>query len=72
MENPVIANSQGAAYLAAHALGTMTMEEIAASARYKKEFTPNAQNAAIYDKAFEEFLGYYKRNKKAHKRMNSH
>lgn len=72
MENPVIANSQGAAYLAAYGLGNMTLDEIAASARYKKEFTPNPQNTALYDKAFEEFLGYYQRNKKAHKRMNNH
>jgi xylulokinase len=72
MENPVIANSQGAAYLAAYGLGNMTLDEIAAAARYKKEFTPNPQNTVLYDKAFEEFLGYYQRNKKAHKRMNGH
>lgn len=72
MENPVMANSQGAAYLAALALKHLTVEEIAANAKFKKEFLPNPANTTLYDKAFEEFTGYYKRNKKAHHRMNAH
>lgn len=71
MENPVMANSQGAAYLAAIGLKNLTVEEVAANAKYRKEFTPNPANAALYDKAFAEFTGYYSRNKKAHHRLNN-
>lgn len=72
MDNPVIANSQGAAYLAAHSLQNVTIEEISANAKYRKIFTPNPANTKLYDNIFKEFTEYYKRNKKAHHRLNTH
>lgn len=70
MKNPVMANSQGAAYLAALATGHLTVDEISEIREVEKEFIPNPENRAVYDKLFKEFITFYKSNKKAFKRLN--
>jgi len=70
MKNPVMANSQGAAYLAALAMGNLTVNEISNIREVEREFIPKPENRAIYDELFAEFLIFYKKNKKAFKRLN--
>ncbi|MCG9910276.1 MAG: FGGY-family carbohydrate kinase [Flavobacteriales bacterium] len=72
IKNPVMANSQGAAYLAALAMGNITLKEIEEIHEIDKEFVPNLKNKAVYDKLFDEFLHFYKANKKAFIRLNKH
>ena len=70
MKNPVMANSQGAAYLAALAIGNLTIEEISDIREVEKEFIPNEKNRATYDKLYKEFISFYYNNKKAFNRLN--
>lgn len=70
MKNPVMANSQGAAYLAALAVGNLGVEEISQIREVEKEFTPDPQHRETYDRLYKEFISFYKTNKKAFKRLN--
>lgn len=70
MKHPVMANSQGAAYLAALALGNLTLEEIVSIREVEKEFTPDPKVRATYDCLFKEFVKFYHANKKAFARLN--
>lgn len=70
VKQPILANSRGAAYLAALALGTLKVEDIPQKIEIEKTFTPNAANRRVYDALFKEYVDYYKRNKKAFKRLN--
>jgi xylulokinase len=72
MKNPVMANSQGAAYLAALALGNLTVEEISRIREVEKEFVPNSAVKATYDRLFDEFTRFYYSNRKAFIRLNRH
>jgi xylulokinase len=70
MKNPVMANSQGAAYLAALAMKNLTVEEISDIREVEKEFIPNDNNRKTYDTLYKEFISFYYSNKKAFKRLN--
>ena len=73
MEDPLTANSKGAAGLALMALGVRTMEQVSASIRVREVFVPagaeggNAGGksftaAAVYDQKFKQYLEYFKKN----------
>ena len=70
MKNPVMANSQGAAYLAALAIGNLSVAEISEIREVEREFMPNPQNLKTYDKLYGEFIKFYYANKKAFNRLN--
>ena len=70
MKNPVMANSQGAAYLAALATGNLSLEEISDIREIDREFVPNPQNRETYDTLFKVFVSFYYANKKAFGRLN--
>lgn len=70
MKNPVMANSQGAAYLAALAMKNLSLEEISDIREVEKEFIPNPKHREVYDKLYKEFISFYYTNKKAFKRLN--
>jgi xylulokinase len=70
MKHPVMANSQGAAYLAALALGNLTQDEIVNIREVEKEFTPDPKVRTTYDRLFKEFVLFYHANKKAFMRLN--
>jgi xylulokinase len=70
VEDPILANVRGAAYLAAAALGYMTFDEISERAYIQETYTPNAENHPVYDRMFREFLQIYQRNKPIYARLN--
>ncbi len=70
IQDPIQANSRGAACLAAVALGYMRFEDVADRVEVRKTFHPNPANRAIYDELFGEFLNIYKANKKIYARLN--
>ncbi|MCB9235292.1 MAG: xylulose kinase [Bacteroidia bacterium] len=72
VEDPILANARGAAFLASMALGLLKLEDIPQKIKIRKTFTPNPQNHQVYDNLFREYVQIYKRNKKAYKRLNSH
>jgi xylulokinase len=70
MKNPVMANSQGAAYLAAMAMGNITLDEILKIREVEREFSPNPALRNTYDRLFTEFVQFYHANKRAFTRLN--
>ncbi len=70
VEDPILANARGAAYLAAIALGYLTIDDISEQTKIAKVYQPNQQNSNYYADTFKEYLNIYKANKKIHKRLN--
>ncbi len=70
MQDPILANARGAAYLAAASLGFMTFDEISERAYIQQTFTPDNENLPVYDRLFGEFLQIYKHNKPIYARLN--
>ncbi len=70
VEDPLSANVRGAAILAAAALGHASVEEAAARVRVANVFEPDPSNAGLYDGLFDEFVGLYRRNRRAFARLN--
>ncbi|HUJ05270.1 MAG TPA: FGGY-family carbohydrate kinase [Streptosporangiaceae bacterium] len=69
--DPVNANARGAAMIAAVALGELSFDDVPDRVKVEQAFSPDAGRAALYDGLFDEFIGLYKRNKKAYARLNS-
>jgi sugar (pentulose or hexulose) kinase len=70
VNNPIQANSRGAAFIGSVGLGYITWDEVADLTEIKKEYHPNPDNREIYDELFKEFTNIYKTNKKLYKRLN--
>jgi len=70
--DPVNANARGAAMLAAVALGELDFDQVPARVKVARTYRPDPANRALYDRLFTEFVGLYKRNRKAHARLNQH
>ncbi len=68
--DPVDANARGAGILGAVALGRMAFEDAADAVTLAAVHRPEPANRATYDELFAEFRGYYRRNRKAHARLN--
>jgi xylulokinase len=68
--DPVNANARGAAMLAAVALGELTFDEIPDRVQVARSYPPDPPPKALYDELFREFTGLYRRNRKAHARLN--
>ncbi len=66
---PIDANARGAGLLGAAGLGLIKLEDIAALVTVQERFAPNPANRALYDALAQEFVGLYKRNRKAHGRL---
>lgn len=71
VNEPLMANSRGAAMLALMALQKMDIDGVAKAVTIKKEFVPNAANKALYDERFKTFLDIYNKNKSIFYRLNS-
>ncbi len=71
VRDPLLANARGAAFHAAASLGRMTYAEVAARVPIARAYAPNAQNRAVYDELFREFVNVYKQNQKMYARLNS-
>jgi hypothetical protein len=56
--------------LAAVALGELTFDEIPDRVRVAASYRPDPGTADLYGMLYDEFVGLYKRNHKAHARLN--
>ncbi|ATB43623.1 xylulose kinase [Cystobacter fuscus] len=70
VDEPVLANTRGAAFQAAVALGRLSVDEIPSLVPIAQTFEPNPRNRALYDELFDEFLNIYKNNKAIFARLN--
>lgn len=70
VKDPIYSNARGAAFLASMALKYITLEDIPQYIQIKAEYTPNPDNRKLYDELFNEFVNYYKVQRKACARMN--
>jgi len=71
VEHPIMANSQGAAFLAAIATGKLTIDQIPSIVKIKRTFKPAIENRKLYEDRFKIFVKIYKQNKKIFKELNS-
>jgi xylulokinase len=70
MNQPLNANSRGAAFLALMSLGMMKIEEVAALAEVKHVYQPNPAHRKLYDELFSRYVEIYDTNKGLFKRWN--
>jgi xylulokinase len=68
VENPLQANTRGAALLAAVALGHLDVADIGGTVQIAQTFTPNPAHRQTYDAQFKTFLQLYKQHSKLLKR----
>ena len=68
--DPVNANARGAGLLAAVALGELTFDEVPERVQVARSYPPDPAVNGLYDELFGEFTGLYRRNRKAHARLN--
>jgi xylulokinase len=68
--DPVNANARGAGLLAAIALGELTFDQVPDRVPVTRSYQPDPAPAGLYDRLFREFTGLYRRNRKAHARLN--
>jgi xylulokinase len=68
--DPVNAGVRGAAMLAAVALGKLTFDDIPDRVAVAATYRPDPAHEALYGRLFAEFTGLYKRNRRAHARLN--
>jgi xylulokinase len=72
VEQPLHANTRGAALLAAVALERLTVDEIGAAVRVTREFRPEPQSRDTYARTYKEFRALHKQNKSIYARLNRH
>jgi hypothetical protein len=56
--------------LAAVALGELTFDEVPDRVSVTASYRPDSRTAGLYRMHYDEFVGLYKRNHKAHARLN--
>lgn len=70
VEEPILANARGAAFLGAMALGRLRVDEIPERVRIRRTFEPDPARRALYDELFREFRNLYKANRRIFARLN--
>jgi xylulokinase len=68
--DPIYANARGAAWIAAVGLGEIKFEDVSQLVKFKRTYSPQAQNRALYDERFDIFKKIYKQMKNIHHRLN--
>jgi xylulokinase len=68
---PIYANARGAAWIGAVGLGLISFTDVPRLVHFKKVYTPNPGNRAVYDNRFSVFKQIYKQMKNVYKHMNS-
>jgi xylulokinase len=68
--DPVNANARGAALIAAVALGELDFDQVPGLVAVSASFSPDPARAELYGRLSAEFIGLYKRNRRAHVRLN--
>ncbi len=71
VEDPILANMRGAAWIASVGLGKLSFSDIPSLIKYKKIYEPKSDIKKIYDKLFDQFKEIYKRMKGYYTRINS-
>ncbi|MEJ2042892.1 MAG: FGGY-family carbohydrate kinase [Reinekea sp.] len=70
MENPIQANTQGAAFLAGIGTGALTVSDLPGLQRHRHVYEPNPLLRAMYDEKFEIFKELYRRLSPIYNRLN--
>ncbi len=70
VQDPIQANARGAAFIAAVGLGKIRMDDIPGLDEFRRIYSPNPQNRALYDERFGVFTQIYKRLSGVYKRLN--
>ena len=70
VQDPLLGNARGAAFLASVALGCIKFEDIPGLVKFADIYRPNPGNRKIYDDLFREFLTIYKNNRRMFRRLN--
>jgi xylulokinase len=71
VQDPILANARGAAFLAGLGLGHLRVEDIPDRVKIAATYTPEPRNRALYDELFREFLALYRSHKKIYGRLNA-
>jgi xylulokinase len=67
--DPVMANSRGAGFIGAQALGKLKFDEVPGLVPIAKTWAPDPKNRRVYDAMFEQFLEVYRRTSKVSARL---
>ncbi len=70
VQDPIQANARGAAWIAAVGLGEITFDDVPALVQFKRTYTPDPHNRALYDERFEVFKRSTSRCSGVYKRLN--
>jgi xylulokinase len=70
VQDPIRANARGAAWIAAAGLGEIGFDDVAELVRFKRTYTPDPKNRAMYGERFEVFRQIYGQMKDVYKRLN--
>ncbi|MDD5223420.1 MAG: FGGY-family carbohydrate kinase [bacterium] len=70
VQDPLLGNARGAAFLASVALGYIKFDDIPGLVKFTEICRPNPGNRKIYDGLFREFLNLYQNNRRMYKRLN--
>ncbi len=70
VKDPIQANARGAAFMAAVGLGYIEWEHIGKHTKIDREFLPNPDNRALYNKLFSQYVNIYKSTQKICKVLN--
>jgi xylulokinase len=68
--DPVNANARGAGLLGAVALGELTFGQVPERVTLAGTYQQDPGTGQLYEEMFTEFVGFYRRNRKAHARLN--
>jgi xylulokinase len=68
--DPVNANARGAGMLAAVAIGELTFDQVPDRVRVDRSYEPHPKTKELHAELFREFVGLYRRNRKAYARLN--
>ena len=68
--DPIYANARGAAWIAAVGMGEIKFSDIPELVQFKRAYSPQLQNRALYDEKFDIFKSIYKQMKPIYQRLN--
>lgn len=69
--DPIYANARGAAWIGAVGLGEIKFDDIPQLVQFKRTYTPQPQNRALYDEKFQIFQQIYKQMKGIYRQLNT-
>lgn len=70
VRDPRLTNVRGAGLIGAAALGLVGWDDIPGLVEIAEVYEPNREHRAVYDKAFDTFVGIYRQNRKLYARHN--